>query len=76
MLFKFYMLFKKRAKKTNTREINLSLINDKVSKHEVGQQSDNNFDIILNLEKNNKRIEKLEREFKKLYMKKLISNRY
>ena len=76
MLFKFYMLFKKRAKKTNTREINLSLINDKVSKHEVGLQSDNDFDIILNLEKNNKRIEKLEREFKKLYMKKLISNRY
>ena len=70
------MLLKKRAKKTNTSEINLALINDKVSKHGVGLQGDNNFDIILNLEKNNKRIEKLEREFKKLYMKKMIPNRY
>ena len=76
MIFKFYMAFKKRTKKANTCDINLSLINDKESKQGIGLQGDNNFDIILNLEKNNKRIENLEREFKKLYMKKLISNRY
>ena len=76
LILRFYMLFKKRAKKTNTSDFSLSLINDKESKHGVGLYMENNFDIIHYLEKINKRIERLERECRKLYIKKSMSNRY
>ena len=70
------MLFKKRAKKTNTSDFNLSLINDKESKHGVGLPIYNDSHTMLYLEENRQRIKKLEREFKKLYNKRSISHRY